>query len=47
MDRLQSIQQAPPTAPNGHVVNTTGVVVPAEVHTGEPTKPPKDDAKPE
>jgi flotillin len=49
MDRLQSIQQAPPTAPNGHVVNTTGVVVPAEVHTEEPpeSQPAADDSKPE
>ncbi len=49
MDRLQSIQQAPPTAPNGHVVNTTGVVVPAEVRTEESSQsqPPADDAKPE
>jgi flotillin len=48
MDRLQSIQQTPPTAPNGHVVNTTGVVVPAEVRSDEPPKsqPPADDSKP-
>jgi flotillin len=49
MDRLQTIQQAPPTAPNGHVVNTTGVIVPADVRTEEPPKPqpPADDAKPD
>src|SRR6185437_3716444 len=48
MNRLQSIQQTPPTAQNGHVVNTTGVIVPAEVRTEEPSKaqPPKADTEP-
>jgi flotillin len=35
MDRLQGIQQTPSPAPNGHIVNTTGSIVPDETLKSE------------